>query len=424
MSTKLLPIVFVVLFLGRSTLMYSEEAATPLMAPIDNQKTLDIEPLQPETPPKEEWITIFVHGSVGTSLCLKYFSELLRENICHTRYYRKTINDRCQPSWTRHHAAQNGLGLQKIDMEHTAKTAAQLFAILYGQVQQKYYPERKTLAYYTFDWSGAINHNERYKAGKQLYYELKELVKNLKHESPSLKIQAVGYSHGGNVLLNMIPHHEEDPAPIDFDIEELIMIATPTQRETDCHALHDLFKNRYAIYSRADCVQKMDCFSLSRLFSGRKFKDTSRCSFGDCIQHIELKITVAVENDLKLSYPSKKRIDRSPGHIELWYFAQLCECPYGTEDEYCLESQLYRYYFPLEPLPAAILTPALVKTAQERPCKDLIVEVQPDTGKAILREAHQWNKETIDFITPEEFDDMKTTAMPYLTKNAAPARED
>lgn len=381
-----------------------------------------ISPQKANIQQNDEWCTIFVHGSVGSSLYFKYFFTLFKEDVQDTSYYQLTKKHRNNPKWCKNHAAQ-ALGLHKIDTtSQDNKTAAQLFAILYNYVQNKFFPHEYCNNFYTFGWSGIVNHKQRCNDAAIFYKELKALVKRLKTTNPYIKIRIVAYSHGGNVVLNMAQEHDNDPQAADFVIDEVVLIATPIQCETDCYSLHPFFKRIYNIYSRADCVQKKDCFSKIRFFSGRKFRDNKRCPCSTATQQIELKISMAANKDLKAGQMTNatKRINRSPGHIELWYFANLCACECNGMETYepCFESKLYRAHFPLEPLPAAILAPGLIALAQHHASSfpDIVIDVQPDTGKAVLRETSSSYKQIIDFIAPETFDTMRDIAFPYLQK--------
>lgn len=379
--------------------------------------SLDHEQHAPTQEP-EEWITIFVHGSVGNSLHLKYFFTLFQESIEGTEYYKETELCRSKPGWSKNHAAQ-GLGLQEINSHKTITTTAQLFAKLYDQMQKEANPNQTTIKYYTFGWSGLVNHKERCKDAQSFYNDLKKIIAPLKEQNPNLKIRIIAYSHGANMVFNMCKVHNLDKDPLPFNIDELILIAAPVQRETDCDTLDPFFENTYSIYSRADCVQKMDCFSNKRFFSGRKFKDTNRCEIGNVVQQIELKITVAADHDTKCCScrPSKKRLNRSPGHIEFWHFAELCFCEFDQQYEPCFTSKLYRPFFPFEPLPAAVFAPKIVAAAREHlPYQHAVVELQPDTGKIILRKKYTNEKQTLDFIEPGKLKKMRASAMPYLKK--------
>lgn len=375
-------------------------------------------PARDQTP--EEWITIFVHGTVGNSLRLCHFFTLFKESVTGTAYEQETLACRNGPTWHKNQAAQ-GLGLQKIDFDGPIQHSAQLFAHMYNDMQKKAYPHQITTDYYTFGWSGIVNHKERCKEAERLYNELKTLVTNLRKENKQKKIRIVTYSHGGNMVCNMIDVHNRDKDAFDMTINELIMIAIPVQKETDCNVLNPLFENVYSMYSRADCVQKIDCFSFKRFFSGRIFKDTCRCEIGNVVQQIELKVTVAAQADTKFGCStccsSKKRIDRSPGHVEFWHFADLCFCECDNEYEPCFESKLYRAYFPFEPLPAAVFTPLIVAAAQKNlPYQHAVVELQPDTGNMIIRKKYTSQKQTLDFLAPEEIQKMRDRAMPFLQK--------
>lgn len=379
-----------------------------------NQTQQDVPEIKEQSP--EEWITIFVHGTVGNSLCLRHFFTLFKKCVTGTPYEKETLVCRNGHQWCKNQAAQ-GLGLQKIDFDAPTRTSAHLFAYLYNRMQKEAYPSRTTRDYYTFGWSGLLNHDERCNAAALFYQDLKTYIAPLKQQNPNLKIQVVAHSHGANMVLHTADVHNNDKDPLTFNINELIVVAAPIQRETDCKSLDPFFENTYSVYSRADCVQKMDCFSLIRFFSGRKFKDSCRCEIGNVVQQIELKITVAADQDLKACSRSKKRINRSPGHIEFWHFAQLCFCEHDNQFEPCWTSRIYRSYFPLEPLPAAVFVPTIVAAAQKHlPYQHAVVELQPDTGKLVLRKKYTSEKQIVPFMHPEEIRKMRAQAMPYLQK--------
>ena len=375
---------------------------------------------QQATTPQEEWITIFVHGTVGRTVSIKYLRALFSKNIDGTRYKEETLKYRTGPTWARNQPAQK-LGLHKIHMDTPIKNAAQLFARLYDEQQRKHYPRQKTVGYYTFGWSGLVNAHERRVEAEKFYKELKELVHQIRQLHPNIKIRIVGYSHGANVTLNMACLHYKD-SQANFVVDEFISIAAPTQRETDCYIVYPFFKKAYVLYSCADCIQKWDIFSTKSFRSGRKFRDNARCTIESCIRQAEFRISMASCNDLKrcarcpVMHPHK-RIKRSPGHIELWHFAKLCDCDGDGIYEPCFESKLYRYYFPLEPLPAAVFVPAVTATIDKHlPYRHSVIEMQPDTGKAVIRRKKSYSNQIIDFIPPATIEDMRTKSLPYLKK--------
>lgn len=346
----------------------------------------------------EKWITIFVHGTLGlrNTLSFKTLSTLFRENINGTRYKKKMTELRKDPNTYCHQVVQK-LGLHKIDVTKPPQIAAQIFAQEYNAIQKQFYPDQTTIEYYTFGWSGLINPNERYNDARKFFKELQEAVEHVRKNYPNIKIRIVAYSHGANVALNLAEINAQSSQPANFIVNELIMIGTPVQRETDCFVADPFFEKVFNIYSRSDYVQQMDCFSNIRFFSSRRFRDNARCSMGKKLHQIEVKLAVEAKNDFKQPYSSKRTIDRSPGHIELWNFGWP-----GA-------SKLYRHYFPLNPLPLALFIPALVKATEDHfpDTRNVVISVRPDNGTGTIKQRKHQKKTRISFVSPEELDKIK-----------------
>ena len=364
--------------------------------------------LASETADENTWITIFIHGSMGDTLKLRHLIKLFSCDINDSHYKKNTLKRRNEAGWWRYQPAQ-AVGLRKIHTNEKIRTAAQLFAKLYDEMQHEFFPEQTTIGYYTYGWSGLVNHKERMHTGKLLYTELKELVENLKPKYPHLKIRIIAYSHGANVALNMTYALNEDSQEPPFMINELIMIGTPVQREHDCQVMDPFFKHVYNIYSRADNVQHMDIFSGTKLISRRKFRNNNNCNAQEKVQQIEIKITTPAHKKNRRSLHSTKRIDQSPGHIELWHFQELHDyCGNGVYKP-PFEAKLYRRSFPLHPVPTAVFIPGIIKKS---PYQETIFELQPDRGKAIIQERYYCTKQEIDFLTPKAFTSIRNQATP------------
>ena len=91
----------------------------------------------------------------------------------------------------------------------------------------------------------------------------------------NLYIRLICYSHGGNVTLKIAElfAQEKDPIKQQFKINELVLIGSPVLTETDFLINSPLFEKIYHFYSYGDRVQRMDCFSVNRIASNRKFKE-------------------------------------------------------------------------------------------------------------------------------------------------------
>lgn len=353
---------------------------------------------------KEPWITIFVHGTIGIPTATRAgdFFTMFRKNIDGSNYKRRILRYRKSNQICAAQPTQE-IGLKKINKNTNPETTAELFAHLYDKITAHHNPLEKSVGYYTFGWSGLVNPQERLQEGQKFHAELQDLVTTLKPTHPHLKIRIIGYSHGANVALNMSKINQKSATPFDFSIDEFIMIGIPVQRETDCCITDNIFKKTYNLYSRSDYVQKIDCFSTARIFSKRRFYDSSRCTTCRKVQQVEIKIGVAAHKDLKKNYPSKKRIDRSPGHIELWSFG------------WPGYSKLYRPHFPLNPLPVALFIPSITHIIKKHKPNEqtLVIDIRPDTGKALLRKRKHNTKHYAEFINPAELKALQEEALKF-----------
>lgn len=152
-------------------------------------------------------------------------------------------------------------------------------------------------SFYLFGWSGALSFNEREKAAKKLYEQLKQLRTDYKNKyGREPKIRIIAHSHGGNVSLLL--EKVKDPADTKFSIAELILLATPVQYETKKYAPTPLFEKIYSLYSHLDSLQIIDPQGLqthngSPLFSERRFENHDKicqCAIkmnGRYLMHVE-----------------------------------------------------------------------------------------------------------------------------------------
>ncbi|MCZ6902934.1 MAG: hypothetical protein O7C58_01870, partial [Rickettsia endosymbiont of Ixodes persulcatus] len=133
-----------------------------------------------------------------------------------------------------------------------------------------------------------------------------------------------------------------------------------------------MFIQIYNIYSRGDCIQKLDCFSPYRFFSRRRFKSCGRYNVPRKVKQIEVKIKTPGQRPSNL----RRWHDRSPGHFELWNFGW----PLDTHS-------FYRTYFPLTPLPTGIFAPLFTRISNDFNDlgNSLVIEWYPAIGFAYVR---------------------------------------
>ena len=103
------------------------------------------------------------------------------------------------------------------------------------------------------------------KAAKDLYNSLKSLIREYKSlYGITPKIRLIGHSHGGNVILNLVPivKQAHDDA---FHVNEVVLLACPCQNATKDYALDPLFEKVYSLSSKFDFVQVIDPQGLYNL---------------------------------------------------------------------------------------------------------------------------------------------------------------
>lgn len=130
--------------------------------------------------------------------------------------------------------------------------------------------------FYTFGWSGQLSFIGRKKAARDLYQAITTLMTDyttLYGDAPYIRL--IGHSHAGNVILNLAYVMEEQPV---VAIDEIILLATPVQEETEPYIAHACFKKIYAFYSQKDLIQVLDPQSLYK--DSKSHKPYSNRAFG------------------------------------------------------------------------------------------------------------------------------------------------
>ena len=352
-------------------------------------------------PLKEEWITIFVHGTIGlrANLAVSTLIHLLQNDINNTLYKNTVEIIRDDPIFYQNQPIGKP-GLCEIDMNmHVPGYAAGLCAQLYNFTAENVKPP-ETNHYYTFGWSGLISPLERYNAACDLYKALSQLLQEYAYKNITPKIRLLCYSHGGNTGLNIALARAKEFPQDTFYIDELILLGTPVQKETDYLVCHTLFKKIYHIYSRYDRIQRLDFFSFQRFFSQRRFATCTRYTLPEKLTQIEIQCFTPA----RYSFSQKKIVNRSPGHSELWFF--------GWPEH---RHSSYRKYFPLYPIPIVCLLPAIIaaveaKMPQE---KHVILELNPHSAQTFLRKRHIFKKYKINCFSKSLLNRLKIHAESY-----------
>jgi hypothetical protein len=134
---------------------------------------------------------------------------------------------------------------------------------------------------YTYGWhSSNVSPRQRIKEGKKLYEAIQELLLEYRKKHKDIKLRIVGFSHGGNVILNMITHlpFKDFCVPI-----EIVLMGTPVQESTRDFINNPHVNKAYSFYSTGDWIQRVDiqrfhynCPKGAPFLSNRVFKDTDK----------------------------------------------------------------------------------------------------------------------------------------------------
>ncbi len=339
----------------------------------------------------EEWITIFIHGSVGLRPKFAFHTliKLFRDDI-NNSFYKRAVDYIRDDNFFYNNQAMQGRGFRKVKAYGIPSSpdtldsysGAELFAELYDEVQREFSEEDIHTTYYTFGWSGLVSTKIRYEEARILYMMLARELARLAKKNIFPKIRIIGYSHGGNIGLDLAAIREKEFPRDTFVVDEFILMGTPIQKETDYLVCRPLFKKIYNIYSLYDRIQKLDCFSFHRFFSHRRFYDTKRYRVPATLTQIEIKLCVPPRCYKScFTHTPRRLVDRSPGHIELWFFG-------WPQDPH----SLYRPHFPLCPLPLAVFIPAIISAVKQTEYNNAIVEWQLSHEKFLIKQRYGLRK--------------------------------
>lgn len=142
--------------------------------------------------------------------------------------------------------------------------------------------------FYIYGWPSTVLSPERRKEeGKKLFEQLNNLVNLYKQKFSVVKIRCIGFSHGGNVILNMIPYlpFSQVDTPI-----EIIFFAVPVQEETRSYINSKWIGLAWSFYSDNDWMQILDIQKF------HKFKAStpwfSKKTFNDDDLVLQIKLTI------------------------------------------------------------------------------------------------------------------------------------
>lgn len=358
--------------------------------------------------PTDVTLTVFVHGimSIQPHLTVSNIMRFMKDKI-HKSIYATTVELMRMEPYFHYNQAMQGFGLLPLNPEVLNKTSApNAIARIYQEMTRLATGSSANNFYYTFGWSGLMSASRRYQDAKELFIALESECAKLKKRGLNPKIRLIGYSHGGNVCLNLAAVHQDFFPNSLLKIDELILIGVPIQVETDYFVNDPIFKKIYHFYSPHDRIQQIDLFSFNRFFSRKRFVNRKKFKMPKNLMQIELKFvrTLKAKNETQkkkfinltrdfskpenLSGSSPLLRNISPGHIELWFFGW--------------SPQHYRSDFIFAPLPALVAIPHImhaihqVEDSLTNPYT-VVVDVRPDHEMLLIK---QYKPEKVAFALP------------------------
>ena len=350
---------FLPILLFNTFTLLTFENTTPLQESLEEKIIEQIEQTLKTKKTEPCLVTIFVHGTLKpVQVSLSTINEIMHNKIENT-LYSKTLEYIRANKYLHRNTPTQGLGLAYINpLNEVCQSGVQTIRNIFELAHIFYktdYPHRR---YYTFGWNGLLNMKERYVEAKRLYHELEKEVVLLRSEGLEPHIHLIAYSHGGNVALNLAKIKQENITKPHFSVEQLVLLATPIQKETD-YLVGDtsFFKKSYLFYSTEDHIQTSDFFSTQKeLFSRRKFTSRAHFKVPATLTQVRIRLTKRInrssmitnenaEIEAILSEPNIRCLHMDPSHTEFW------NLEWGNA--------WYRKALPIAPLPIVAFAPTI-----------------------------------------------------------------
>lgn len=371
----------------------------------------DTKPSIPTPKNNVVWLNVFVHGimSIKPHLTWNNFTLFMKDKVEGT-LYEKTVELMREDPFFYKNQAMFQLGFHPIDTSLREGNSCASLAFVMNKIAHHYNVTPHENRYYTFGWSGLLSAKTRYKESKKLFKGLCKEVARLKDEGYAPRVRIFGYSHGGNVSLNLAKVKQNELAPCDLTVNELVLLGSPIIRDTDYLINDPMFEQVYNLYSLRDRVQPLDVFAPKQTISKRLFRPRKGFTLPDKLVQVQLKVTRckrgACKDPIKFEQSkdySKSKVvygkggllrDISPGHMELWFF--------GWTPVH------YRPNFPLNPLPTVAFAPPIMyharKLAQSiQPERSVVADIRPEHNVILFRrQGHHAIHSTVPFLTQKQ----------------------
>ncbi len=341
--------------------------------------------------PQEVWLNVFVHGimSIKPHISWSNFMLFMKDKVEGTLYEKTVELMREDPFFYKNQAMQR-LGFRQVSPELIEGNSSASLAFILDEVG-KHYGINSNNRYYTFGWSGLLSPKSRYRDAKRLFKELVREVKRLQTQNITPRIRIIGYSHGGNVGLNLALVRQKEFTKANLSIDELLLLGAPIIADTDYLINDPMFKQVFNLYSLRDRIQPMDLFAPNQIFSDRIFRPRKGFVPPDKLIQVQLKVTRCkgrvrkCPRKFNLSHDfTRPNIvygksgllrDISPGHVELWFFGWT---PIN-----------YRTTYPLHPLPTISFAPIITNHAKKialTPEHSIVADIRPQHNVILFRQ--------------------------------------
>lgn len=304
---------------------------------------------------QDRWITVFLHGGGAHPLYLNISDmfKIINDNIDNSIYTKTTQLLRDDPYFYKTHP-QQGEGLRKAFpiTPFDPHNGAQLFSLMFDLVsQQVHFPNNE---FYSFGWSGFLSIKARRLAAEKLYNSLAALYASVLAEGDIPHLRVLAYSHGGSVALH-VGEIAKLRGNYHFSVDELILLATPIQANSQNYLSSPLFKNIFLVYSIGDQIQNSDFLSSpTHSFAQRVFKEQPNFKIPKNVTQIQVRILrkhIMVRQKDGSRRIVKKYTMIHPNHTEMFFFGWVPEW--------------YRLHFPLKPMSVGMFVPLLVQTVYD-----------------------------------------------------------
>ncbi len=389
---------------------------------------------------KSPYITVFIHGSFGPLLGFLSLPDVLNDKISGTLYRTTTKKMRMDDFFYKSQPILDR-GLKRImptlnpALIGNKYYAAYPITQAYASINEACKPDNHNELLYTFGWSGLMSqHSRRYEAIR-LYNALAQEVEKLQKEGLTPRIRIITHSHGGNLCLNLAavqyvlkshafdqrqiissdPDEQESiekmaalftklttkeiasmgvdqkiydyvPQHKNLVIDELVMLGTPIQAETETFCYAPIFKTVYNLYSDEDQVQKSDWISTKKSLSNARVSKKAPASllkFGPPARVIQAQIIThkgAIKAPTKNQKAHKASEEKSlltqllegknvftrnsadPTHKELWFLG------WENSDE--------AFSLPIAPLPIVAFIPLITKVLTQSTYTDATITLK------------------------------------------------